>query len=59
LDSFHSDFGRKEWDTPKPGKMKIYIDVHPQSSEQTFQTIETFHAKASAQGVELVINRTA
>lgn len=56
LDSFQSDFGRKEWGTPKPGKMKIYINVHPQSSEETLQILKTFHPEASARGVELVIN---
>src|SRR5205823_4459251 len=31
LDSFYSEFGRKEWGTPKDGKMKIYVSVHPES----------------------------
>src|SRR5436309_5628494 len=36
LESLYSEFGRQEWGTPVPGKMKIYVRVHPNSSEETF-----------------------
>lgn len=33
-DSFHSELGRKQWGTPRDGKMKIYVSVHPASSQE-------------------------
>lgn len=57
LDGFYSAFGRKQWSTPKSGKMKIYVNVHPESSEQTFRILDAFDAEASSRGVELVISK--
>jgi hypothetical protein len=42
LDSFHSEFGRNEWGTPRDGKMKIYVSVHPASSEETLNILNAF-----------------
>jgi hypothetical protein len=39
LDSFYSEFGQKTWGTPVTGKIKIYVRVHPNSSDQTFQIL--------------------
>ena len=57
LDSFYSAFGRKEWSTPKSGKMKIYVNVHPESSQETFRILDAFDIEASSRGVELVISK--
>lgn len=57
LESFDSAFGRREWGTPKPGKMKIYVNVHPKSSEEAFQILDSFHSEALARDVEVIVNR--
>lgn len=55
LESFYSEFGRKEWGTPKEGKMRIYINVHPSSSQEVFGTLRAFCGEARSRGVEVVI----
>ena len=58
LDSFYSEYGRKEWGTPKDGKMKIYASVHPESSEEAFEMLNTFGREARDRGVEVVIMKS-
>jgi hypothetical protein len=57
LDSFYSEFGRKEWGTPKDGKMKIYVSAHPESSNEAFEVLSTFVREARDRGVEVVITK--
>jgi hypothetical protein len=58
LESLYSEFGRQEWGTPVPGKMKIYARVHPNSSEETFKILDIFHAdEAAPRGVQLIITK--
>jgi hypothetical protein len=58
LDSFYSEFGHKTWGTPVTGKMKIYVRVHPNSSDETFQVIDAFRTEAAKpRGVDLIIDK--
>jgi hypothetical protein len=59
LDSFWSEFGRREWGTPKEGKMKIYVHIHPGSSQEVFERLDSFSAEARNRGVDVVITREA
>jgi hypothetical protein len=58
LDSFYSEYGRREWGTPKDGKMKIYVSVHPESSEEAFEMLNTFEREARDRGVEVVMMKS-
>jgi hypothetical protein len=57
LDSFWSEFGHREWGTPKEGKMKIYVRIHPGSSQEVFERLESFSAEARSRGVDVVTTR--
>ena len=57
LGSFWSEFGQREWGTPKEGKMKIYVRIHPESSQEIFERLEAFSAEACSRGVDVVITR--
>lgn len=59
LDSFWSEFGRQEWGTPKEGKMKIYVHIHPGTSQEVFDRLDSFRAEARARGVDVVVTREA
>jgi hypothetical protein len=58
LDSFYSEFGREQWGTPKSGKMKVYVSVHPASSQEAFETLDAFCDQARGRGIEVVISKT-
>jgi hypothetical protein len=57
LDSFHSEFGRQQWGTPKADKMKIYVSVHPGSSDPVFELLEKFAKAARDRGVYVIITK--
>lgn len=57
LESFYSEFGREQWGTPKEGKMKIYINIHPSSSKEVFDVLGAFCNEARGRGVEVTITR--
>jgi hypothetical protein len=57
LSSFWSEFGSREWGTPKEGKMKIYVRIDPGSSPEVFQRLDSFSAEARSRGVDVVITR--
>lgn len=57
LDSFWSEFGHREWGTPKEGKMKIYVRIHAGSSQEIFERLDSFGAEARSRGVDVVITR--
>jgi hypothetical protein len=59
LDSFWSELGRQAWGTPKEGKMKIYVHIHPESSQEVFKRLDSFSAEARSRGVDVVITREA
>ena len=59
LESFWSEFGRREWGTPKEGKMKIYVNIHPNSSQKAFERLDSFLAEAHDRGVDVVIMKGA
>jgi hypothetical protein len=59
LDSFFSEFGREKWGTPKDGKMKIYVSVHPASSQEAFKILDAFCDEARGRGIEILISKTA
>lgn len=56
LESFFSDYGRREWGTPKEGKMKIYVTIHPESSAEAFEMLKSFDREARSRGVEVIIS---
>jgi hypothetical protein len=55
IDSFWSEFGQREWGTPKEGKMKIYVNIHPESSRGAFERIDSFSVEAHSRGVDVEI----
>ena len=57
LDSFWSEFGHREWGTPKEGKMKIYVSIHLGSSQEVFERLDSFCAEAHSRGVDVEIMR--
>lgn len=57
LGSFWSEFGHREWGTPKEGKMKIYVRIHPGSSQEVFERLDAFSAEAHGRSVDVVITR--
>ena len=56
LDSFFSEYGHREWGTPKAGKMKIYMSVPPQSSVEALEIIESFRREAGERGVDVIVS---
>lgn len=56
LESFFSDFGHKQWGTPKDRKMKIYVNIHPASSPQAFEVLHAFESEARDRGVDVVVS---
>lgn len=58
LESFFSAHGREKWGTPKQGKMRIYVNVHPDSSEAVFEMLNAFQRRAKERGVEVRISPT-
>lgn len=54
LDGLYSEWGRHKWGTPKEGKMKIYVYIHPASSQEAFDMLSAFCSEARNRGVELV-----
>lgn len=53
LESFFSDYGRTTWGTPRAGKMKIFISLHPDSSPAAFELLRRFEEESKLRGVEL------
>jgi len=58
LESFFSPFGQQTWQTPREGKMKIYIKIHHDSCPEAFAIMQNFKDVAARRGVELVISIT-
>jgi len=56
LDAFFSEQGQREWGTPKPGKMKIYVRIHPASSPSALAMLHSFEEEASARGIEVKVS---
>lgn len=57
LDNFWSEFGHREWGTPKEGKMKIYVNIHPESNKEVFERLDSFRAEAGCRGVDVIITK--
>jgi hypothetical protein len=57
LNSFWTEFGHREWGTPREGKMKIYVRIHSGSSPEVFERLDSFSAEARSRGVDTVITR--
>jgi hypothetical protein len=56
LESFFSEYGRREWGTPREGKMKIYVTLHPESSAEAFEMLKVFESEARGRSVDVVIS---
>lgn len=56
LESFFSEYGRREWNTPRAGKMRIYVRIHPDSSPAAFELLRKFESEATGRGVEIRIS---
>jgi hypothetical protein len=56
LESFFSEYGKKEWGTPVECKMKIFIRMHPASSASAFESLESFKREAGRHGVEVRVD---
>ena len=53
LESFFSEYGKREWGTPRENKMKIFVDIHRRSSAAAFELLKRFELEANGRGVEL------
>jgi hypothetical protein len=58
LEGFFSAYGRELWGTPKKGKMRIYINIHPRSSDTAFLVLQEFLETADKRGVEVRIQKS-
>jgi hypothetical protein len=58
LESFFSASGKDNWNTPREGKMKIYVDIHADSSLEAFALLHDFSRHAQHRGVEVIISTT-
>jgi hypothetical protein len=58
LENFFTTHGRDVWGTPKAGKMRIYVNIHPDSSTLAFRVLDDFREEALHRGVHVIIRRT-
>jgi hypothetical protein len=58
LESFFAVHGREVWGTPKVGKMRIYVNIHPDSSAAAFHELDNFRELARERGVDVLIEKT-
>jgi hypothetical protein len=57
MESFFSDYGKKEWDAPKEGRMKIFVKIHQDSTATSFEVIEEAKVQAARRGIEMIVTK--
>src|SRR5262245_15135350 len=59
LEGYVSDFFSREsaaaQGTPKPGKMRIYVNVHPDSDPRVFEILREYEPGIRDNGIKLIV----
>jgi hypothetical protein len=55
INDFLSEQSAKERGTPKIGKMRIYVGIHPASDPEIFSLIESWRERIERNSIELLI----
>jgi len=57
VSEFFSPNAMVNYGTPKAGKMRIYVSIHPESDRRVFEILEEFEHRIGEKGIRLIVSK--